>query len=62
MDGVALRLCTGPRLGRLIAVSACQAVALLEKRHAEISSDPDLPLEMGGLVKMRTRFPSLTAW
>jgi len=55
MDGVALRLCTGPRLGRLIAVSACQAVALLEKRHAEISSDPDLPLEMGSLVKMRTR-------
>ena len=55
MDGVALRLCTGPRLGRLIAVSACQAVALLEKRHAEISSDSDLPIEMGSLVKMRTR-------
>jgi uncharacterized protein len=42
-------------LGRVIAVSACQAVALLERSHATASAVGDLPLEMGTLVKMRTR-------
>ena len=55
MDGLALGLSEGARLGRVIAVSACQAVALLEKLHPGTSSDRDLPLEMGSLVEMRTR-------
>jgi uncharacterized protein len=44
-----------PHLGRVIAVSACQAIALLEISHATTPSAGDLPLEMGTLVKMRTR-------
>jgi len=42
-------------LGRVIAVSACQAIALLEKSRLGASPERDLPLEMGTLVKMRTR-------
>ena len=56
MDGLALRQSEGLRLGRVIAVSACQAIALLEKSHLGTSSSHrDLPLEMGSLVKMQTR-------
>jgi DNA helicase HerA-like ATPase len=55
MDGRDLPLCEGLHLGRVIAVSACQAVALLEKSHATAPSVGDLLLEMGTLVKMRTR-------
>jgi hypothetical protein len=54
MDSCTPALCDAPRLGRVIAVSACQAVALLERWHSA-ASDRDLPLEMGALVKMRTR-------
>lgn len=53
MDGCT-PLCEELHLGRVIAVSACQAVALLERSHTA-ASDRDLPLEMGTLVKMRTR-------
>jgi len=52
MDGRDLPLSEELHLGRVIAVSACQAVALLERSHSTIG---DLPLEMGTLVKMRTR-------
>jgi uncharacterized protein len=54
IDGYTPALCDALHLGRIIAVSACQAVALLERSHAA-ASDRDLPLEMGTLVKMRTR-------
>ena len=55
MDGRDLRLSEDLHLGRVIAVSACQAVALLESSHSTGSALGDLPLEMGTLVKMRTR-------
>jgi uncharacterized protein len=44
-----------PHLGRVIAVSACQVIALLEKSSSSAPSVGELPLEMGTLVKMRTR-------
>ena len=53
MDGCT-PLCEELHLGRVIAVSACQAVALLERSHVS-DLDRDPPLEMGTLVKMRTR-------
>jgi Helicase HerA, central domain len=55
MDDCALLLREDFRLGRVIAVSACQAIALLEPSNPAASSNRDLPLEMGTLVKMRTR-------
>lgn len=55
MDGRDLPLSEDLRLGRVIAVSACQAVALLERPHSMAPALGDLPLEMGTLVKMRTR-------
>ena len=54
MDSCTPALCDALHLGRVVAVSACQAVALLERPHAA-AADRDLPLEMGTLVKMRTR-------
>ena len=51
MDGGDLTRSADFHLGRVIAVSACQAVALLERSD----SSGDVPLEMGTLVKMRTR-------
>ena len=54
MDGSALLLSEGFRVGRIIAVSACQAVALLEGPSVA-ASRAGTPLEMGTLVKMRTR-------
>ena len=55
MDGCTPALCDALHLGRVIAVSACQAVALLERRSHAGASECDLPLGMGTLVKMRTR-------
>jgi uncharacterized protein len=55
MDGRDLPSCEDLYLGRVIAVSACQAVALLDSAHSEGRSVGDLPLEMGALVKLRTR-------
>ena len=43
------------RLGRLIAVSASQAVLLLEKRDVDAALGGALPVEMGTLVKVHTR-------
>jgi uncharacterized protein len=43
------------RLGRVIAVSASQAVLLLERRDAGGTPGSALPLEMGTLVKLHTR-------
>jgi uncharacterized protein len=54
MDGSALLLSEDLRVGRIIAVSACQAVALLESPKVAGSAG-GAPLEMGTLVKMRTR-------
>ena len=54
MDGSALLLSEDLRVGRIIAVSACQAVALLESPKVAASGG-GAPLEMGTLVKMRTR-------
>ena len=54
MDGCTPALFDDVHLGRVIAVSACQAIALLE-RSDSAASDRDLPLEMGTLVKMRTQ-------
>lgn len=55
MDGRDLPSCEDLYLGRVIAVSACQAVALLDSSHSAGHSVGDLPLEMGALVKSRTR-------
>ena len=55
MDGRDLPSCEDLYLGRVIAVSACQAVALLDSSHSAGHSVGDLPLEMGALVKLRTR-------
>src|SRR5690349_11848467 len=55
MDASVLSLREDLHLGRVIAVSACQAIALLERPRLSVSSDRGLPLEMGTLVKMRTR-------
>ena len=44
IDGYTPALRDAPHLGRIIAVSACQAVALLERSHAA-APDRDLPLE-----------------
>jgi len=54
MDGSALLFSEDLRVGRIIAVSACQAVALLESPKVAASGG-GAPLEMGTLVKMRTR-------
>jgi hypothetical protein len=43
------------RLGRIIAVSASQAIVLLAARDAAAPPPNDLPLEMSTLVKMHTR-------
>jgi uncharacterized protein len=44
----------GQRLGRIIAVSACQAIVLLERRDAAATAQVDQPLQMGTLVRMHT--------
>jgi hypothetical protein len=43
------------RIGRIIAVSAAQVIALLQPRMADGALLPALALEMGSLVKIRTR-------
>src|SRR5204862_1066538 len=43
------------RVGRIIAVSASQAVALIEKCDAMVAPDRSWPVEMGALVKIHTR-------
>src|SRR5438067_12292844 len=41
--------------GRVIAVTACQAIVLLEQQDTAAASAGGLPLEMGSLIKMHTR-------
>src|SRR5260370_12312255 len=55
MDGSDSGDRTGGRVGRIIAVSASQAVALIEKSDPTLASDRAWPVEMGALVKVRTR-------
>jgi len=55
MDGSDIPERGNLHLGRLIAVSATQAVLLIERRDAAAISAGALPLEMGTLVKMQTR-------
>ena len=55
MDGSDIPERGNLHLGRLIAVSATQAVLLIERRDAAAISAGGLPLEMGTLVKMQTR-------
>jgi len=55
MDGSDISELHDLRLGRVIAVSASQAVVLLEPRATAGVADTVLPLEMGALVKVHTR-------
>src|SRR5689334_17861447 len=55
MDGSDIGTQTGLRIGRVIAVSASQAVALLERCDDSDGTDRPWPVEMGALVKMHTR-------
>lgn len=55
MDGSDILRCGELRLGRVIAVSASQAVLLLERPDAAAGSGTLPPLEMGALVKLHTR-------
>jgi hypothetical protein len=45
----------GERVGRVIAVSASQVIALLEKPEVPIGGEDAVPLEMGALVKVTSR-------
>src|SRR3954453_20126742 len=55
MDGSDIGTQSGLRIGRVIAVSASQAVALLERSEDSGSTDRPWPVEMGALVKVHTR-------
>src|SRR5437870_11053718 len=54
MDGSDIGTQSGLRIGRVIAVSASQAVALLE-RCEDSGTERPWPVEMGALVKIHTR-------
>jgi DNA helicase HerA-like ATPase len=54
MDGLCPDQHGDVRVGRVIAVSASQVIVLLEKGGGDLA-EPPLPLEIGTLVKMRTR-------
>src|SRR5689334_20429882 len=51
--------CDELRLGRIIAVSASQAIVLLQRRDAAAPPGTDLPLEMSTLIKMHTRISTV---
>ncbi|MGH7055066.1 MAG: ATP-binding protein [Stellaceae bacterium] len=53
MDGSTPSVTEDLRVGRIIAVSASQAITLVEGRHAD--GGREMPLEMGALVKIRAR-------
>src|SRR5260370_30118640 len=55
MDGSDIGAISDVRIGRMIAVSASEAVALLERCDPSRASERDWPVEMGALVKMQTR-------
>lgn len=54
MDGSNLQVVENARIGRVIAVSAAQVIALLEN-HAAAGPRPSESIEMGALVKLQTR-------
>jgi hypothetical protein len=56
MDGRDISECSDVRIGRVIAVTASQAIVLLERRDATGAANLALPLELGTLVKIHTRF------
>ena len=47
--------CIDQRVGRVIAITPCQAIVLLERRDTTGATDVATPLEMGTLVKLRSR-------
>jgi hypothetical protein len=55
MDGSDISERGSLHLGRIIAVSAAQAVVLLQKHETTAAMDCAFPLAMGSLVKIRTR-------
>src|SRR5437868_2478622 len=55
MDGSDIGTQSGLRIGRVIAVSASQAVALLERCEDSGGTERPWPVEMGALVKVHTR-------
>jgi len=55
MDGSDIGALSDVRIGRIIAVSASQAVVLLERCEPSPGSEREWPVEMGALVKMHTR-------
>src|SRR5437762_14108999 len=55
MDGSDIGTQSGLRIGRVIAVSASQAVALLERCDDPGGTDRAWPVEMGALVKLHTK-------
>ena len=61
IDGCTPALSDDLHLGRVIAVSACQAVALLERSHPA-ASDRDLPLRWVPWSRCGREFRSRTAW
>src|ERR1700757_4426661 len=54
MSGTASE-CIDLRVGRVIAITPSQAIALLERRDATGTRDLVMPLEMGTLVKLHSR-------
>src|SRR5947207_12572842 len=59
MDGSDIGRLSDLRIGRIIAVSASQAVALLERQESSDPSERAWPVEMGALVKMETRVSTI---
>lgn len=59
MDGSDLPHAADIRIGRIIAVSASQAIVLLELRDGTDETDRGWPVEMGALVKARTRLSTV---
>src|SRR5437763_4349866 len=59
MDGSDIGALSDVRIGRIIAVSASQAVALLERCDPSSASERDWPVEMGALVKLHTKLSTV---
>ena len=49
------------RVGRVVAVSASQVMVLLEKSYLAVQRQEKAPLEMGSLVKIKTRVSTVYA-
>ncbi|HVC53157.1 MAG TPA: DUF87 domain-containing protein [Stellaceae bacterium] len=55
MEVADLQMQSSTGIGRVVAVSAAQVIALLQSRSSNGAVLPAVALEMGGLVKIRTR-------